>query len=294
MKKILSRSVLPLIAVSVLVTALFAQTPTAPKIDFPATSPAGSVKQRVGLTDITIDYSRPSMKGRAIFGGLEPYGRVWRTGANSATKITFSTPVKFGGVDVAAGSYALFTIPGQEEWTVILNKVTGQWGAYSYDEKNDLARIKVTPFNLPLPIETFTITFNHLKESSALLELAWEKTLVPVKIEVDVVTTLVPQIEAAMVAPGEKKSGFYAQAAMFYFENNLDLKKAVEWMDAAITADPKAFYLVYRKALILEKMGDKAGALATAQTSLAAAQNATGSVKDEYIRLNEAVIARLK
>jgi len=295
MKNPLVRPALALmIAASVLATGLFAQAPAAPKIDFPAASPASTLKQRVGLTDITIDYSRPSMKGRTIFGGLEPYGKVWRTGANSATKITLSTPVKFGGVDVAAGSYALFTIPDKSEWTVILNKVTGQWGAYAYDEKNDVVRVKATPFVLPIPVETFMITFNHLKESSALLELVWEKTLVPVKIEVDVTTTLVPQIEAAMAAPDEKKSGFYAQAAMFYFENGLDLKKAADWMDAAIAADPKAFYLVYRKALILEKMGDKAGALATAQASLAAAQKETGAIKDEYVRLNEALIARVK
>jgi DUF2911 family protein len=294
MKNSLIRPVLTLIASSVLATGLFAQTPADPKIDFPAASPASTLTQRVGLTDITIDYSRPSAKGRTIFGGLEAYGKVWRTGANNATKITFSTPVKFGGVDVAAGSYALFTIPDKTEWTVILNKVTGQWGAYAYDEKNDLVRVKAKPFALPLPLETFTITLNHLKESSALLELAWEKTLVPVKIEVDVVTTLVPQIEAAMAAPGEKKSGFYAQAAMFYFENDLDLEKAATWMDAAVTADPKAFYLVYRKALILEKMGDKAGALATAQASLAAARKESGAIGDEYARLNEAVIARVK
>src|SRR5215471_4034683 len=108
----------------------------APRVDFPALSPACTLKQRVGLTDIEIVYSRPSMKGREIFGGLEAYGKVWRTGANTATKITFSTPVKFGRHDVPAGSYALYSIPGADQWTVILNKVTGQWGAYTYAESN--------------------------------------------------------------------------------------------------------------------------------------------------------------
>jgi hypothetical protein len=294
MKQPLLRSVLALFTASLLATSVSAQTPAAPKIDFPAASPAGTVKQRVGVTDIEVNYSRPSMKGRAIFGGLEAYGKVWRTGANNATKITFSTPVKFGGVDVPAGSYALFTIPDKTEWTVILNKVTGQWGAYAYDEKNDVARATAQPVSLSRAVETFTISFNHLKDSSAVLELAWENTLVPVTIDVDVVTSLVPQIEAAMAARGEKSTQLYAQAAMFYLDNNLDLKKAASWMDSAIAANPKAFYLVYRKALILEKSGDIAGARATAQASLEAAQKETGAIKDEYVRLNEGLLARLK
>jgi len=275
----------------VLATGLFAQTP-APTIDFPAPSPAATVKQRVGFTDIEVNYSRPSMRGRKIFGGLQPYGEIWRTGANNATKITFSTAVKFSGVDVPAGSYALFTIPGEAEWTVILNKVVGQWGAYAYDEKNDFVRIKAKPFALPLPVETFVITFNHVEEGSALFELAWEKTLVPVKIEVDVVSVLVPQIETVMASAEPKKP--YFRAAMFYYENNLDLKKAIAWMDAAIAEQPDAFYMVYRKGLILEKAGDKAGALAAAQKSLEMSKKTPGLVGTEYSRLNEALIARVK
>jgi hypothetical protein len=295
------RSTLSVAAGLVLATGLFAQDaspaaapakPAPPKIDFPAVSPAATVKQRVGFTDIEVNYSRPSMRGRKIFGGLQPYGEIWRTGANNATKITFSTPVKFGGTDVPAGSYALFSIPGETEWTVILNKVVGQWGAYAYDAKNDVVRISAKPFALPLPVETFVVTFNHVHEDSALLEFAWEKTLVPVKIEVDVVSTLVPQIEAAMAATEGKKP--YFASAMFYYDNNLDLKKAAEWMDAAIAEQPDAFYMVYRKGLILEKAGDKAGALAAAQKSLEMSKKAPGLVGTEYIRLNEALIARVK
>jgi len=280
-----------LIAASVLATGLFAQSP-APKIDFPDPSPAATVKQRVGLTDIEINYYRPSMRGRKIFGGLQPYGEIWRTGANNATKVTFSTAVKFAGADVPAGSYALFTIPGETEWTVILNKVTGQWGAYSYDEKNDLVRVKARPFALPLPVETFVITFNHVEEGSALLELAWDKTLIPVKIEVDIAGALVPQIEAVMNSSEAKKP--YFRAAMFYYDNSLDLKKAAAWMDAAIAEQPDAFYMIYRKGLILEKAGDKAGALAAAQKSLEMARKAPGLVGTEYVRLDEALIARAK
>lgn len=286
------RTALSFLAGSVLATGLFAQAP-APKIEFPAASPAATVKQRVGFTDIEINYSRPSMRGRKIFGGLQPYGEVWRTGANNATKITFSTAVKFGGADVPAGSYALFSIPGETEWTVILNKVVGQWGAYTYDAKNDLVRVKAAPLKSSMTFETFSISFNDLaNESAATLYLTWENTRVPVKIEVDVAGTLVPQIEAAMAAPEGKKP--YFASAMFYFENGLDLKKAATWMDAAMAEQPDAFYMVYRKGLILEKAGDKAGALAAAQKSLEMAKKVPGLIGAEYTRLNEALIARVK
>ena len=286
------RTALSAIAGLALSAGLFAQAPAA-KIAFPDASPAASFKQRVGLTDIEVEYSRPSMHGRKIFGGLEPYGAVWRSGANTATKVTFSTAVKFGGVDVPAGSYALFSIPGADEWTVILNKVVGQWGAYTYDAKNDFVRVKAAPTALPWPVETFTISFNDLaNESAATLSLYWENVRVPVKIEVDVASILVPQIEAAMAAPDGKKP--YFASAMFYFENGLDLKKALVWMDAAIAEQPEAFYMVYRKGLILEKTGDKAGALAAAQKSLEMAKKAPGLVGTEYSRLNEALIARVK
>ncbi|MDB6170106.1 MAG: hypothetical protein JWM88_2970 [Verrucomicrobia bacterium] len=285
------RPILSVTAGLVLATGLGAQAP-APKLEFPAASPSATVKQRVGLTDIEITYARPSVRGRRIFGGMEPYGAVWRTGANTATKITLSTPVKLNGTAVAAGTYELFTIPGESEWTVILHKNLSQWGTYAYDAKNDVARIKATPVALAKPVETFTISFDNLaNESAATLTLAWEKTSVPVRIETDVVGPLVPKIEAAMAGEGKKP---YFSAAMFYYENNLDLKKAAEWMDAGLAADPEAFYMVYRKGLILEKMGDKAGALAAANKSLEMTRKEKGSIRDEYIRLNEALIARVR
>ncbi len=284
----LLRPVLSVVAGLALTAGLFAQ---APKIAFPDASPASTLKQRVGLTDIEITYSRPGMKGRKIFGGLEPYGKVWRTGANTATKITFSTDVKLNGTPIPAGTYELFTIPGESEWTVIIHKNMSQWGAYDYDQKNDVARITARPFTLPLPLENFTITFNHLKDESALLEFAWEKTLVPVKVEVDVVSTLVPQIETLMASAEPKKP--YVQAAMFYLDHDLDLNKALGWMNAAIAAHPEGFYYIYRKGLIQEKMGDKAGALASAKLAIEGANKAGGLIRDEYVRLDEALIARL-
>jgi Protein of unknown function (DUF2911) len=288
----LPRFSLVVIVLSVLATAVSAQTATPPKIDFPAASPAGMVKQRIGLTDIEVSYSRPGMKGRTIFGGLVPFDQVWRTGANTATTISFSTAVKLNGTSVAAGTYELFTIPGKLEWTVIIHKNASEWGTYSYDAKNDIARIKTVPVALPYPVETFAISFNDLRDESGVLYFTWENTRVPVKIEVEVTAALVPQIEAVMASSAAKKP--YAQAAMFYLDHGLDLKKAATWMDAAIASQPDAFYLVYRKALILEKIGDKAGAIATATASLEAASKDKGAIKDEYVGLNQALLARLR
>jgi hypothetical protein len=282
------RSSLLCFAGSVLVTGLFAQ---APQIDFPPASPTCTLKQRVGLTDIEIVYSRPGVKDRVIFGGLVPYDQVWRTGANSATRITFSTPVKFQGSSLDAGTYELFTIPSKGEWTVILQKAGKQWGAYAYKAENDTLRVKAKPVELATPFETFTIGIGDLRDESATLNLVWEKTRVPVTLEFDITSKLVAQIEAVMASDAAKKP--YASAAMFYRDHNLDLKKALGWMDAAIAAQPDAYYLVYHKARILAKMGDKAGAIAAAQQSIALAAKDNGAAKDEYTRLNETLIASL-
>ena len=285
------RPALSLIAGLVLATGLFAQAPA--KLAFPDASPAATLKQRIGITDVEISYSRPGMKGREVFGNLVPYDKVWRTGANTATKITFSTDVKLNGTAIPAGTYELFTIPGKTEWTVIIHKNMSQWGAYSYDQKNDVARFTAVPTVNPYVVETFTIGTGDIRDSSATLYFVWEKTRVAVKLEVDTVAMLVPQIEAVMASAEPKKP--YVPAAMFYLDNNLDLPKAITWMDAAIAAQPDAFYLVYRKALIQAKAGDKTGAIATAQASMAAAAKApVPAIRDEYVRLNEALIASLK
>lgn len=273
-------------------TSAAAPKPQAPKVEFPAASPSATLKQRVGLADIEIVYSRPSVKGRTVFGGLVAYGEVWRTGANSATRVTFSTPVKFGGTEVPAGAYGLFSIPGETEWTVILNKAPGQWGAYKYDETQDVVRVKTKPVTLAESVETFTIDVNDIRDESATLNLVWQKTRVPVKLEFDITPTVVAQIEAAMASDGEKKP--YAQAAVFYLEHNLDLTKARGWMDAALAAQPDAFYYMYHKARILAKMGDKAAAIAAAKQSIELAGKAPGGAGAEYTRLNNELIASLK
>lgn len=267
-----------------LTNPLFAQVP---KVEFPAASPTCTIKQHFGLTDVEIVYSRPGVKGRTIFGSLVPYDKVWRTGANNATKITFSTPVKLNGAEIPAGTYALFTIPGENEWTIIISKNVTQ-SALQYDEKADVVRVKATPVKLAETIETFTIEFNNITDESAVLNLVWEKTVVPIKLEVELAGKLMPQIEAVM-ASDEKNKPYY-QAAMFYYDHGQDLQKARKWVDAAIAAR-EAHYIVHLKAKILAKLGDKEGAITAAKRSieLAIKANDTG-----YVKMNEDLISSLK
>ncbi len=279
-----AKAILSAFALCVAATA-FAQTA---KVDFPAPSPACTIKQRVGLTDIEIIYSRPGVKDRAIFGSLIPYGQVWRTGANNATKIIFSTDVKLNGTEIPAGTYALFTIPGETEWTIIISKAAAQWGAYQYNEKDDLVRFKATPTMLSRPIDALTIEFNLIRDESAVLNLVWEKTVVPIKLEVNLTDKLVPQIEAMMASDEKKKP--YFQAAMFYYDHGQDLQKASKWIDAAI-AEREWHNVVYLKAEILAKLGDKAGALMAAKRSL---EMATKAKDAGYVKMNEDLIASLK
>jgi hypothetical protein len=264
-----------------------------PKVDFPAASPVCTLKQRVGLTDIEINYSRPGVKGRTIFGGIVPYGQVWRTGANEATKITFSTDVKFNGEDVPAGSYALFTIPGEDEWTVILSKNADQFGAFQYDAKDDLVRFKVVPIKLAETIDTFTIEFNRIRDDSAELNLIWDKTVVPLQIQIELTSKLVPQIEAAMAAPGKKSDGFCFQAATFYYNHDQDLNKALTWVNAGLADQPNiAFEILHLKAQILARQGDKAGAIAAAKLSSDLSIKAEGP-DNSFVKMNQDLINSL-
>jgi len=201
--------------------------PAVLKLEFPAASPSIMLKQRVGVTDIELSATpAPAPRAASSSAGLVPYGKVWRTGANTATKVKFSTPVNFGGAAIPAGSYELFTIPGEG---MDRHRPQGLFptGAYSYKQENDVARVTAKPVALATAVETLTIDFNDLRDESATLNIAWEKTRVPVKITVDVVATLVPQIESVMASAAPKKP--YANAAMFYLDHKLDLKKAAEW-----------------------------------------------------------------
>ena len=274
------------------VPTLSAQTPP---VEFPAASPACTLKQRVGLTDIQIDYSRPGMKGREIYGGIVPFDHVWRTGANQSTKISFSTPVKLDGHEIPAGKYALYTIPGENEWTIILSKNTRLWGAFGYNEKDDLVRFKVKPVTLTdTRIETFTIELNNIRDQSADIDLVWDKTVVPIRLEVDLVNKIVPEIEAAMAAPGKKSDGFYFQAATFYYDHGQDLKKALEWVNAGLADNPRiAFEMFHLKAEILARLGDKKGAIAAAKKSTELALKAEGPASS-FPKMNEDLISRLQ
>lgn len=290
---------LPIIAAGLFAAANApAQTNTsgssAPAVEFPAASPACTIKQRVGLTDIEVDYSRPSIKHRQIFGGIVPYGQVWRTGANAATRIKFSTAVKLNGKDIPAGTYALFTIPGEDEWTVIINKGARQWGAFQYNEKDDVTRFTVAPVQLGEPIESFTIEFNHLRDESAVMDLVWDRIVVPIHIEIPLTDKLVPQIEAAMAAPGKKSDGFYFQAAQFYYNHDQDLGKALDWVNAGLADNPRIGYeLLYLKAQILAKQGDKAGAIAAAKESGEQAAKAEGP-SSSFVKMNQDLISSLQ
>jgi len=262
----------------------------APKLEFPSPSPTSTLKQRVGVTDIEIVYSRPGKKDRTIFGGLVPYGEVWRTGANASTKISFSTPVKLNGHEIPAGKYALYTIPGESEWTIIIYKNPNLSGASNYDQKDDLVRFTTQPVDIAEQVETFTIDVGDIRDDSAMLYLLWDHTLVPVKFEVDLVSKLGPQIEAAMTSSEGQKP--YFQAAMFYYDHDLDLQKARKWADAAVK-EHEAYYNVYLQAKILAKLGEKDAAIAAAKHSSELAVKAEGP-KSGYVKMNDDLISSLQ
>ncbi|KAA3439170.1 DUF2911 domain-containing protein [Rufibacter hautae] len=262
------------------------------QIQTPAASPSATVTQVVGLTKVTVDYSRPSMKGRKIFGDLAPYGRLWRTGANAATKITFSDEVMLEGNKVPAGEYALYTIPGEKDWTVVIHKNTKHWGdgGTDYKQEDDQVRFKVTPKKLNEKVETFTIGFADLTNSAGVLQIMWENTLVPVKITTDVDTKVMAQIKEKVVNGTNVAPGLYAAAAAYYADTNKDLKQALTWMKQANEKDPK-FWTLHQQAKIQAKLNDFKGATTTAQKSIELAKKENNA---DYVALNEKLLAEIK
>ena len=234
-----------------------------PAVQFPAASQKSQVKQRVGLTDIEVEYSRPNKNKRQIFGGLVPWDKVWRTGANATTKIRFSDAVTVGDKEVPAGEYALFTIPKQNEWTIILSKHMD----LPYKEDKDVARVTVKPMKLTEEMETFTIGFNDLRADNATMFLAWDHTAVPVKLKTNDIEQVSQQLDAALKSGTELTPGVYFQAAGFYLDQNKDLKQAADWVDKAIAKNPDAFFMYSRKAQIQAKLGNKKEAIAAAEKS---------------------------
>jgi hypothetical protein len=240
---------------------LRAQEPT--PVPFPQASQHASVKQRVGLTDFEIDYSRPNKNKRDIFGGVVPFDKVWRTGANGATKIKFTNAVKFGDKEVAPGEYALFTIPKANEWTIILSKNL----ELPYKQESDVARITAAPVKVAEELETFTIGFNDLRTDSATMFLAWDRTVVPIKLKTNDIAKVSQQIDAAIKSGEGLDANFYNNAAGFYLDQNKDLKQAAEWIDKAIAEKPDAYFMYSRKAQIQAKLGNKKEAIAAAEKS---------------------------
>ncbi len=256
------------------------------QVKMPAPSPTQTIKQDFAMGNIELTYSRPSAKGRKVFGDLVPYNKLWRTGANGATIIKFSDPVEIKGKRVDTGSYALYTISGAESWEIILNKGLKNWGVDGYKESEDVIRIMVEPMKMKNNIETFTMQFADIKGESCELHIMWAKTAVVIPITASIREKVKAQIEAAMQT--EKKP--YWQAAQFYNEYEKNSTKALEYASKAVEANPKAFWIWLYKARIQKDLGDKAGALVSAQKSL---ELATAEKNDDYIKMNEELIKKL-
>lgn len=252
------------------------------QIRTPAPSPTAELKQAVGLTDVTINYSRPGVKDRVIFAedGLVPFGKIWRTGANSATKFTFSDDVKLGGKEVKAGSYAVLTIPNAEEWTINLYKYeSGNFG--SYTEKDPDVSLTAKPEVLPIKLESFTIDIGYLRNNSANIALIWDNTLVPIPLEVDVDSKVMAAIESVMGGPSLND---YYEAATYYHNSGKDLKQALKWVQKATSGDNPRYWQVREEALILADLESYGEAISAAKRSLELAQKAEN---DDYVRMNE-------
>jgi len=252
----------------------------------PAKSPAQTIVQHFALSTVELSYSRPSVNGRAIFGDLVPYGKVWRTGANAATTITFGEEVTIGGKKIPAGKYGLLSIPEQNQWTVILTKQTNVTSPNAYKESEDVVRVKASVQRLSAPVETMIIAFDNIKANSMNLIIAWDRTAVTVPITADVdakVMSLINQLNGKDDFP-------YFEAAAYYLENGKDLNKAVTWFNKAIEKSPNAFWIHYQKASALAKLGKKQDAISAANKSMQFAKEAKS---DDYISLNEKLIASL-
>jgi hypothetical protein len=257
------------------------------QIKFPAPSPTQTIKQDFGIGNIELIYSRPGAKGRRVFGDLVPYGKLWRTGANGATKLIFSNPVEMGGKKLDTGTYVLYTIPGEETWEVIINKGVKNSGVDGYKESEDVIRFKVPAIKTKTKIETFTMQFANIKPESCDLELMWEKKAIAIPITTSVVDKVKTQIEAAMLT--DKKP--YWKAAQFYFEYDKNLSKALDNINKATEENPKAYYMFLYKARIEKEMGNKAAAMESSKISLSLAKEAKN---DDYVRMNEKLQKELK
>jgi hypothetical protein len=253
----------------------------------PAPSPTQTIKQDFGISTIELTYSRPSLKGRKLYTDLAPAGKLWRTGANAATRIKFADEVQVGGVNVKAGDYVIYTIPTQNEWEVIINKGITNWGSDGYKQEDDVARFKVKPMTLNMPVETFTMQFANMKSNSTELHIMWDRTAISVPITMDIDKKVMAQIDNLM----NKDNRPYFQSAMYYMESGKDMNKALTWLDKAIEQNPNAFWIHHQRANALAKLGKKDEARAAANKSIELAKVAKN---DDYVKLNEKLLADIK
>ncbi len=274
------------ILLSAIALAGFALLCTA-QIKMPAPSPTQTVKQDFGIGNIELTYSRPSIKGRKIYGDLVPYNKLWRTGANAATKIVFSDTVEIGGKKIDSGTYVMYTIPGIDSWEVILNRGLKNWGIDGYKETEDVVRFKVEPVKMKNKLESFTMEFSDVKPETCSLDIKWEKIAVSIPIVANFKDKIRTQIEAAMKT--DKKP--YWQAAQFYNEYDKNLALALENATKAIEENKEAYWMWIYKAKIQKDMGDIAGAMESSKKSL---EFAAAAKNDDYVKMNKDLQKSLK
>ncbi len=278
---IMKKMIFTVFAVCILLTV------NAQQLTTPQPSPTQTIKQNFGLSSIELSYSRPGVKGRKVFGDLVPFDNVWRTGANTATILTFADEVMIGDKKIPAGKYGLVSIPKKDNWTLILTKQLDITSPAAYKQENDVVRVAAKPMQLNDKVENFTMQFANIKPNSCDLQLMWDNTAVALPIKTDVETKVMGQIDNLM----NKDNRPYFNAAMYYLDNGKDLNQALTWFDKAIEQNPKGFFIYHQKANALAKLGKKDEARKTASRSIELAKEAKN---DDYVRLNEKLLADLK
>jgi len=275
---------------TLILSAMFCYGFITAQIKTPQPSPTATITQKVGISNISVEYSRPGAKGREIFGGLVSYGKMWRTGANKATKITFNENCVFGGAKVKKGSYSLFTIPGEKEWTVVLNKNTELWGVGEYDEENQVCSIVAKAINTKDFTESFTIDFGTFQSFSAIMSLKWANTKIDIKIESLEAKKLEKQY-LELLTKGPSANDYY-NGAKFFADNTSEYEMALEWINTAIKKRPDAFWMQFHKARILKKMGNNKESILVAEGVIELAREK----KDDYgyIKRSEDLIKSIK
>jgi hypothetical protein len=261
---------------------------TQAQLKTPAPSPLQKVTQAFGLGEVVLEYSRPSAKGRAIFGDVVPFDKVWRTGANGSTKITIGEDTKIEGQAVKAGTYALYSMPGKSSWTIMLySDLTLGGNVEEYDNAKEVLRFKVNPTKLTEKVETFTVNLNNVTPTSAVLEIVWENTRVPINLSTEIDAKVMKQIESTII----KDNRPYYSAASYYYENGKDLALATEWINKALEINPKGYWMALLKAKILMKQKDMKGAIAAAELCK---QLATEDKDDSYVNNANKLLDEIK